>query len=87
MKRIPLRRDSGGCLEFLTTCAKASLIGLAAAVVAAIVGGDELRGVMLACIVFPVVFLGAMIYFTSKPKSAGKPAEIKKSVSRPARRP
>ena len=76
-----MRRDGGGCLEFLSTCAKAFLVALPAALVAFVVGGDELRGAGVAFITFPVVFLGAMIYFTSKPKSPGK------RVSPPARRP
>ena len=78
MKRIPQRREADGCLTFLSTCAKAGVVALPAAIVAFLVGGDELRGVFAAFVTYPVVFLGAMIYFTSRPKSAGKPAEFRK---------
>ena len=81
MKRTPVRRDSSGCLAFLSTCAKAFVVALPAALVALVVGGDELRGVMAAFITLPVVFLGLMIYFTSRPKSGPAPrkmAEFKK---------
>ena len=77
-----MRPERNGCPEFLSTCAKAAVVALPAAVVAVIVGGDELRGVFAGFVTFPVVFLGAMVYFASRPKPAGpaprKPAELKK---------
>jgi len=84
---MPIHGESSGCTTFLSKCAKSLVVGLVVGFVGFVVGGNEMVGCFVALFATPAGFLGAMVYFTSRPdssRSTPPPRKLPDFKKRPA---